>query len=76
MRVEHFEVVVGGGVLVKTIVEGYFKTLNAPGLLLYEEFLVANAGAGRDRREIEHELQRALEVLKYLGTTAQEAKAQ
>ncbi len=53
---------------IKKIVEDYFKDLNAPGLLVYEEFLVNSSEASSDRRTIEGELGRAKEVLEYLLT--------
>jgi hypothetical protein len=56
------------GSRIKKIVEVYFKDLNAPGLLLYEEFLANSSEASSDRRTIEGELGRAKEVLKYLLT--------
>lgn len=54
---------------IEKIVEACFKDLNAPGLLLYEEFLVESTEAGSDRRTIERELGRAGDVLRYLLTT-------
>jgi len=53
---------------IKKIVEDYFKDLNAPGLLVYEEFLVNSSEASSDRRTIGGELGRAKEVLEYLLT--------
>ncbi len=53
---------------IKKIVEDYFKDLNAPGLLVYEEFLVNSSEASSDRRTIEGELGRAKEVLEHLLT--------
>ena len=53
---------------IKKIVEDYFKDLNAPGLLVYEEFLVNSSEASSDRRTIGGELGRAKEVLEHLLT--------
>ena len=58
----------GLGCRIKKIVEDYFKDLNAPGLLVYEEFLVNSSEASSDRRTIGGELGRAKEVLEYLLT--------
>ncbi len=57
------------GIRVGKIADDYFKSVDAPGLLLYEEFLVENTKAREDREQVEHELGRALGVLKYLTTT-------
>ena len=56
------------GIRVGKIADDYFKSVDAPGLLLYEEFLVENTEAREDREQVERELRRALGVLKYLTT--------
>jgi len=56
------------GIRVGKIADDYFKSVDAPGLLLYEEFLVENTEAREDREQVERELGRALGVLKYLTT--------
>jgi hypothetical protein len=56
------------GIRVGKIADDYFKSVDAPGLLLYEEFLVENTEAREDREQVDRELGRALGVLKFLTT--------
>jgi len=56
------------GIRVGKIADDYFKSVDAPGLLLYEEFLAENTEAREDREQVGRELRRALEVLEFLTT--------